>query len=223
MTVTLLTEALASEARPPLAWALMTEANVDPSCSRLTRCATGVLGLKKATQFAAIAFSAAAEEADDVDDADGAAAADDDGAVLGAELLLLPLLHAARLTPMAKASRMQETNLRVFTQTFSSFPLSLAMSFLTLTSAGGTNGPPPAPECPWSAFAVRCRVDGKPTSGGDMKAAVVRACRGPDPGHLRDQAARLGQHGHPGRPAGQGQGTSRSRAVTGAQLRGERA
>lgn len=158
MTVTLLTEALASDARPPLAWALIIEANVDPSCSRLTRCATGVLGLKKATQFAAIAFSAADEEADDVDDADGAAAADDDGTVLGAELvLLLLLLHAARLTPRADASRMQETNLRVFTQTFSSFPLSLAMLFLTLTSASRTNIPPPATRMSLAAFAGRCR------------------------------------------------------------------
>jgi len=91
--------------------------------------------LKKATQFAAIAFSA---EEEDAGDADGAAAADDDGAWLGAELLLLPLPHAARLTPMAEASRIQQTNLRVFTRTFSSFPLSLAMLFLTLTSASGT-------------------------------------------------------------------------------------
>src|ERR1700756_3242879 len=102
----------------------MTEANACPSCSRLTRCATGVFGLKKASQFVVIVFSASVEEEpDDVD-----VPAGDDGAEAGAELVvLLPLLHAARPPPMAATRRIQETNLRVFTQTFSSFPLSLAM------------------------------------------------------------------------------------------------
>jgi len=117
--VTFVTWALASDARLDEAWALMTEANTDPFCSRLTRLSTGVFGLKKAVQFAAIVFSA--EEPEDVDVADGAAAAGDDGAEL---VVLLLLLHAARPAPMAQASRMQEINLRVFTQTFSSFPLS---------------------------------------------------------------------------------------------------
>jgi len=96
-----------------------------------------VFGLKKASQFVVIAFWSAAMEEDpeDVGEADGVAAAGDDGAAAGAELVLLPLLHAARPPPMAEASRIQETNLRVFTQTFSSFPLSMAMLFLTLASA----------------------------------------------------------------------------------------
>jgi hypothetical protein len=41
----------------------------------------------------------------------------------------------------------------------------------------------------------------------------TRACRGPDPGHLRDQAAGLGKRGNPGGRAGQGQGASRPGAV----------
>ena len=130
VTVTFWTEALASDARLDEAWARMTDANVDPFCSRLTRFDTGVCGLKNAVQFAAIAFSA--EEPEPVEVADGAAAAGDDGAEL---VVLLLLLHAARPAPMAQASRMQEINLRVFTQTFSSFPLSEAMRFLTQTSA----------------------------------------------------------------------------------------
>jgi hypothetical protein len=130
--VTFVTWALASDARLDEAWALMTEANTDPFCSRLTRLSTGVFGLKKAVQFAAIVFSAEEEEPEPVDAADGALAAGDDGAEL-VVLLLLP--HAARPAPMAQASRMQEINLRVFTQTFSSFPLSEAMRFLTQTSA----------------------------------------------------------------------------------------
>jgi len=88
--------------------------------------------LKKASQFVVIACSAEEEEPE----ADGAAAAGDDGAEAGAELVVLPPpLHAARPPPMAETRRIQETKLRVFTQTFSSFPLSLAMWFLTLTSA----------------------------------------------------------------------------------------
>ena len=100
----------------------MTAANCWPSCSRLTRCATAVFGLKKAVQFAAIVFASAAVLAEvEEDDADGAAAADD-GAVVGVELVvLLPLLQAARLPPTVQASRIKEANLRVFTWTFSSF------------------------------------------------------------------------------------------------------
>src|SRR5271169_6325373 len=112
----------------------MIEAKADPFWSRLTRFATGVCGLKKASQFVVIACSAA--EPEEEPEPDVAAAADDDGAEGGAELvLLLPLLHAARPPPMAETRRIQETNRRVFTQTFSSFPLSHAMSFLTLMSA----------------------------------------------------------------------------------------
>jgi hypothetical protein len=79
-----------------------------------------------------IAFSSAdtADEAEDVEDADAVADGED---VAGGELLLL--LQAATPRHAAHASRMQETNLRVITQTFSSFPLAMAMSLLTLASA----------------------------------------------------------------------------------------
>ena len=89
--------------------------------------------MKNASQFVVIACSAPVdeEEPEVVAEADGAAAAGDDGA----EVVPVPLLHAARPPPVAETSRIQETNLRVFTQTFSSFPLSLATLFLTLTSA----------------------------------------------------------------------------------------
>jgi hypothetical protein len=81
--------------------------------------------LKKASQFVVIACSAPVDEEEpgDVAEAAGAAAVGDGGA----EVVLVPLLHAARPPPMAETSRIQETNLRVFTQTFSSFLLSLAM------------------------------------------------------------------------------------------------
>src|SRR5580658_5949213 len=110
----------------------MTEANADPSCSSLTRCATGVFGSKKAVQLAEIAFWSAdtADEAEDVEVADGVT----DGDEAGGELLVL-LLHAATPRQAAQASRIGETNLRVITQTFSSFTLVMAMSLLTLTSA----------------------------------------------------------------------------------------
>jgi hypothetical protein len=79
--------------------------------------------LKKAVQFAEIAFSSAVtlELAEDV--AAGVAAADvAAGAELGAELLPVPLLpHAVKPPPTAQASRIQEANLVVFTQTFCSF------------------------------------------------------------------------------------------------------
>ena len=109
----------------------MTEVNAGPSCSSLTRCATDVFGLKKAVQLAVIAFSSAdtADEAEDVEDADGVTDGDD----AGGELLLL--LQAATPRQAAHASRIQETSLRVITQTLSSVPLVMAMSLLTLTSA----------------------------------------------------------------------------------------
>ena len=84
ITWTLVTLALASEARPWPAWAWMIEVNCEPSCSRATRCETGVLGLKNASQFAVIAFSSAAMLV--VEDAVGEGAADvAAGAVLGDE------------------------------------------------------------------------------------------------------------------------------------------
>lgn len=131
--VTLETCAVASAARPEPAWDLMIEENVDPSCSRLTRFATGVFALKKASQLVVISFWSAAV-ADEPDDVDGLAAGVEDDDAGGVELLLL-LPHAARLRPTMHASRIEENNLRVITQSFSSFPLALAMQILTLTSA----------------------------------------------------------------------------------------
>jgi hypothetical protein len=79
--------------------------------------------LKNAVQFAAMVFWSAAT-LDEVEEADGWAA-DEDGDELGAELL--PLLPQAATPALAtQASKIQEANLRVFTQAFSSFALSLA-------------------------------------------------------------------------------------------------
>jgi hypothetical protein len=57
ISVTLVTFADAWAARLELAWDLMVAAKRSPSCSRLVRRATGVLGLKKAVQFASMADS----------------------------------------------------------------------------------------------------------------------------------------------------------------------
>ena len=97
----------------------MTDANVCPSWSRLTRLATGVLGLKNASQFVVIA--AAAPEL-----LTGLAGADDDGAELGLELApeleLLPLLeHAAMPAASAQTSRICWGTLRATIQLFSNF------------------------------------------------------------------------------------------------------
>src|ERR1700689_5331574 len=111
--LTLVTFADASEARLEPAWALMIEANCDPSCSRLTRLATGVLASKKAVQFAVTSWLAA-PPADDVAVADGVAAGVD---AFGAELP-----HAATPTPSAQASRIsgnfQEALIRTILQPF---------------------------------------------------------------------------------------------------------
>jgi len=134
ITVTLVTCAVACEARPEPAWDLMIEEKSDPSCSRPTRVATGVFALKKAAQLAAITF-ASPVAADGVDGAaDAAGAAGDEGDAAGVVLLLL-LPHAARPRPAMHASRIEEINLRVITQSFSSFLLALATLILTLTSA----------------------------------------------------------------------------------------
>jgi hypothetical protein len=79
--VTLVTRALVWAIWTDVAW--ITEANSGPSCSRLTRCRTGVPGLKKAVQFAAMTFAA--------DGGDG--------------LLLLVQPEAAALTAPAESSR----------------------------------------------------------------------------------------------------------------------
>lgn len=134
ITVTFATFAVAVAARPEPAWDLMIEANVDPSCSRLTRFATGVFALKKASQFAVICCSSADVEVEP-EDADGLAAGADDAGVLGLGAELLLLLQAARARPAMHVSRIEEINLRVITRSFSSFLQALAMLVLTLTSA----------------------------------------------------------------------------------------
>src|ERR1700759_546872 len=70
----------------------MMEAKVEPFCSRLTRLATGVLGLKNATQLALIWDASAAEPPPDE------GAADVGAAELGAELAM-PLPLAPLLAP----------------------------------------------------------------------------------------------------------------------------
>ena len=55
---------------------------------------------------------------------------------------------------MAETSIIQETNLRVFTRDILSFPLSLAMLFLTLTSARRRDNGPPGRPMPLSAAFV---------------------------------------------------------------------
>jgi hypothetical protein len=89
--------------------------------------------LKKASQLVVISFSSAPLGAVP-DDGDELAAGDDDDGAGGVELVLL-LLHAARPRPTMHVSRIAEINLRVITQTFSSFLLALAILTLTLTSA----------------------------------------------------------------------------------------
>jgi hypothetical protein len=129
--VTLLTCADASDARLDLACELMTDANCDPSWSRLTRLETAVFGLKKAVQFVVMSFWSA--EMADVPDVLEVAEAVADGDAAGGELLLLP--QAAKATLAAHTSRIIEMNFRVITQSLSSFRLALAMVTLTSTSA----------------------------------------------------------------------------------------
>src|SRR5258708_3910386 len=115
----------------------MAEGNIDPFWSTLTRLAIGVFGLKNAVQLAVI--SATAEPLDAAEgDAEALAGAEVAGpeVVLGVELELEPLLpHAATLMPRAQTSMISGIEVRVFTRAFSSFPLALAISCLTLTSA----------------------------------------------------------------------------------------
>ena len=124
MTVTFVTLAPAEDApgKPADDW--MFAANAGPFWSRLTRLAIGVFGLKNAIQLAVI--SATALPAVEGEELDGAAAADVVLALgLGVELELEPLLpHAAMLAPRAQVSSMiSGLEYRVFTQTFSSFPM----------------------------------------------------------------------------------------------------
>ena len=126
MTVTFVTLALAEDApgKPADAW--MFEANADPFWSRLTRLAIGVFGLKNAIQLAVI--SATALPAVEGEELEGEAAADvvlalGLGVELELELVPLPP-QAAMLAPRAQVSSMiSGLEYRVFTQTFSSFPM----------------------------------------------------------------------------------------------------
>ena len=93
VTVTLVTLAVAEEARLDPAWARMTEAKTCPFCSRAIRWATGVFGLKNFSQLAVIRVAA---------DPLGAALADVAGAdVAGAEVLGDELAPELLLPPQA--------------------------------------------------------------------------------------------------------------------------
>ena len=91
----------------------MIDANAEPFCSRFTRCVTGVLGLKKVTQFVLIWVTAAdvlAEPPGDGDAVVGAAVVG--AAVVGAAdalaeppgLALPPLLHAVTAAAAARTT-----------------------------------------------------------------------------------------------------------------------
>src|SRR5262249_59937311 len=117
----------------------MIEANVCPFWSRLIRLSTEVFGSKNAVQLAVISATAlppVAGAEDDVFVADGAGVDVELAPEPGVELEVDPLLpQAATLVPSAHTSMISGIEDRVFTQTFSSFPLTLAMQCLTLTSA----------------------------------------------------------------------------------------
>jgi hypothetical protein len=92
-TVTALTLEVAEEASDEDAWDLMMEANAEPFCSRLIRLATGVLGLKNATQLALIWATAAGLLPE------GALAAADVGGAAPAEVVAGALAPALALEP----------------------------------------------------------------------------------------------------------------------------
>jgi hypothetical protein len=89
----------------------MIDSNTCPFCSKLTRLVTGVLGLKKASQFVVIWVTAAEEPPPDGDGAAEVAGAADVGAadelaeVLG---LVLPLLLHAATAMTAPAANMRK-------------------------------------------------------------------------------------------------------------------
>jgi hypothetical protein len=118
VTTTFVTFAVAVAARPEPAWALMIEAKVAPSCSKLIRVAVGVFALKKAVQLAVIFWTAALPVAEEAE-ADEAGAELLEVELLEVELLAveLPLLlQAARPTPMAQARAIWESDLPTFIQ-----------------------------------------------------------------------------------------------------------
>jgi hypothetical protein len=129
MSVTFVTLALELDARLEPAWARMTAANICPFWSRLTRLATGVFGSKNAVQLAVISATAEPPDAA-VGDGEvlvGADVEDELAPEPGVELELEPLLQAAALVVRAHSSITSEIEFRVFTRTFSSFPLALAI------------------------------------------------------------------------------------------------
>lgn len=109
-SVTFVTFADASDARLEPAWALMTEENTCPSCSRPTRLATGAFASKKVVQLAAITFSVAeplgAAAGEDVEEAELAGELDGE---LDGELVLLP--QAAKPAPSVHASKIPARDL----------------------------------------------------------------------------------------------------------------
>jgi hypothetical protein len=100
----------AEEARPEPDCALITDANVWPFCRRLILFADGVVGLKKATQFALISATAADEPP--LAEADGAADVADamaGGFVPGlGGLLPHAATAAATMTPSAQTRKNRE-------------------------------------------------------------------------------------------------------------------
>jgi len=107
VTVTLVTLAVASDARLEPDWLLIPDANVGPSWSSVTRLLSGVLALKKASQFEVIAAIVAALALDDVPaEAAGDEAAGEEvpaGADEPADVGLLPP-QAARVTVKAASA-----------------------------------------------------------------------------------------------------------------------
>lgn len=115
VSVTFVTFADASDARLEPAWALMTDENTCPSCSRPTRLATGAFASKKVVQLAAITFSVAeplgAAAGADVEEAE---LAGELAGELAVELVLLVLLlppQAAKPAPSMHASRIPARDL----------------------------------------------------------------------------------------------------------------
>jgi hypothetical protein len=120
VTTTFVTFAVAEAARPEPACALMIEAKVGPSCSKLIRVAVGVFALKKAVQLAVIFWAAAPPVAEEAEaDEAGAELLAVELELLAVELPLPPplLLQAARPAPSAQARAIWESDLPTFIQT----------------------------------------------------------------------------------------------------------
>ena len=110
-TATAETVDVAEDASGEPACALMIDANAEPFCSRFTRCVTGVLGLKKVTQFVLIWVIAADAAPPGYGDAVVGAAVVGAAVVGAADVLaepsglaLPPLLHAVTAATAARTT-----------------------------------------------------------------------------------------------------------------------